>query len=402
MSDLSHLHVLVLEDDAFQREVLAAALRRLGIRSIVCVADGRAGLHALERQPHGFDIVLCDLEMDGMDGIEFVQRVSKSAIGGLIFCSSHGDAVLASAEWMARACRLPLIGVLPKPVSTERLRALLARDLPAASVTTILLPTDEGDDPALAEDLREALDTGQFVPFYQPKVDMRTRRCVGAEILVRWIHPERGVASPVQFIEAIERHDLMEGLTYCLLGEAAADQRRWIAEGRTIPLALNVPPSLLDRRGFAGRLLDRLQQAGGSPDNLTVEITEQALSRDETALTENAIRLRMRGCGISIDDFGTGYSSLQQVERVPLTELKIDRSFVRHLPSATKDRSIVESTVALAQKLGVRLVAEGIETEEQHRCLLDLGCETAQGYLYARPMPADRLSDWLALDRIAA
>lgn len=396
MSEFARLSVLVLEDDAFQRDVLVAGLRRLGVGTVTEAEDGRAGLAVLARCGGAVDVVICDLQMEGMDGIEFSRHVSDYPIGGLIFCSAHGEAVLGSAEWMAKAYKLPLLGVLPKPIRSQALTELLRSGMTGAGMLSSFIGGPPPSDDGMLDEIRGALDTGQFVPFYQPKVDIASARILGAEILARWDHWERGIVGPVQFIQVMERHGLIDALTLSLLDQACAHLASWSAAAPDFTLALNVSPLMLEKPGSAAALLARMAAQGVAPERFVVEITEQAFAGDVGNLIENVIRLRMRGCGISIDDFGTGYSSLAQVSRVPLTEIKLDRQFVRGVPHRAKEQSIVESTLDLARRLKVKVVAEGVETPAERECLRALGCDIGQGYLFARPMPADAMAAALA------
>jgi len=161
-----------------------------------------------------------------------------------------------------------------------------------------------------------------------------------------------------------------------------------------VPIAVNVSPLTLENPQCAKQLLATIAASGAQPPQIAFEITEKAFAKDATTVLENVLRLRMNGCGISVDDFGTGYSSLQQLNRSPITELKLDRSFVRRILSDSKARSILESTIDLATKLKLKTVAEGIDSEEQRDRLAELGCDMGQGYLFGKAMPGEDLMDW--------
>lgn len=391
------LTVLILEDDPACRDDLVATLQALGVRHITKTCDGHAGLAALRANAAGFDIVISDLEMNGMDGLEFIRHAVSHRVGGLILCSGLGDAVLSSAEWMARAYNAPLLGVLPKRPTAVALSTLINKLHGNHTVFSDILGDPSAgaapDDQAL-DDIRFALDTSQFVPFYQPKISLETGELVGAEILARWEHPQLGVLTPVQFVDLMEMGGLIESLTYTLLEQSCRHAARWRDDGLVVPLAINVSPLTLEQPRSASQLLARIAKAGLPVSQFTVEITERAFTRDVKGMLENVLRLRMHGCGISVDDFGTGYSSLQQLNRVPVTELKLDRSFVRRMASNAKAASIVESMIDLARRLNLKTVAEGIDTADQQRLLGDLGCHVGQGFLIARPMTEETFVDW--------
>jgi EAL domain-containing protein (putative c-di-GMP-specific phosphodiesterase class I)/DNA-binding NarL/FixJ family response regulator len=399
------LHVLVVEGDVAHCAGVTAALRQLNIANVQTAKDGMGGLKAIAASSRPFDIVISDLDMEGMDGLEFIRHVVASGAFGLILCSAQDDAVLSSADWMARAYKAPLLGVLRKPLDVLILANLIARIDGNCTVFSDILPdrgSDERPNQRALDDINDALDTHQFVPFYQPKVSLTTGELVGAEILARWDHPELGIRSPVQFVDLMERGGMIERLTFTILEQACRHVTAWTASGLDVPLAINVSPMTLGHPYAASRLLERIMAANIPRSMFTIEITEKAFTNDTASLLENVLRMRMQGCGISVDDFGTGYSSLQQLNRIPVTELKLDRSFVRRMAKNSKALSIVTSMIDLAQRLKLKTVAEGIDNEEQRRMLAQLGCDVGQGYLFARPMSANQLTSWMKRRRRAA
>ena len=223
---------------------------------------------------------------------------------------------------------------------------------------------------------------------------------MGAEALARWEHPELGLLAPVHFVNLMESNNLIEPLTHLVLEQAADDSVAWARKGFPVPLAINVSPLTLEGTNCAKQLLATIAKTGATTNHFTFEITEKAFAKDATTVLENVIRLRMQGCGIAVDDFGTGYSSLQQLNRTPITELKLDRSFVRRITNNKKAMSIVESMIDLARKLKLKTVAEGIDTEQQRIRLLELGCDMGQGYLFAKPMNSRDFEAW-HLERLA-
>lgn len=388
---------LVVEDNAFQRKTLVAMLRSLGVERVEEAEDGEAALRALNGAVGGYDLVVCDLQMEGMDGVDFMRRAVDFHVGALIILSALDAGVLASAEWFARAYQAPLLGVLPKPATREQFAVLLSSGtLPRHSSSEIMAGSADGAQPSseAVEAVQIALDTRQFVPFFQPKIDLKTSRLAGAEILARWDHPELGILSPAHFVDLMEKSGLIPQLTLQMIQGAGAVHRRWRAAGLRVPLALNVSPLTLQGDGSAADLLQAIGAAGFEPQDIVVEITETAFARDPKSLIENVLRLRVNGCAVSVDDFGTGYSSLQQLQRMPVSELKLDRSFVRRITEGGKARSIVESMVDLAHKLKLETVAEGVETEAQRSMLQALGFDLGQGYLFGRPMDEKGFLEW--------
>ncbi len=260
---------------------------------------------------------------------------------------------------------------------------------------------DEDRDPhnpqrlQLMTDLREGIPRGELVVHYQPKLDLNTRLVGGVEALVRWEHPTHGLLQPGAFVELAETTDLMGPLTMSVLTKSLTQIAEWRALGHDLSVAVNVPAqTLLDRELPA--TIDRLMaELGLEATCLRLEITEGTLVRDPVRSAEVLEQLASAGVKVSIDDFGTGYSSFALLQRLPVHEIKIDRSFVRHMAERPNDAAIVHSTVQLGQTLGLTVVAEGVEDEASLEQLAAIGCDAAQGYFISRPVPGDELTAWL-------
>jgi diguanylate cyclase (GGDEF)-like protein len=256
---------------------------------------------------------------------------------------------------------------------------------------------------ALIAELRSALaDPGQFVLHYQPKLDMRTGRLTGFEALVRWQHPQRGLLVPDEFIPDAERTGMIRTLTDVVLSQAVRQVNVWKQAGVEISVAVNLSPRCLLDPQFPDDVSALLMAHGIAGSELDLEITESAIMADPERAHEILDRLVALGVGISIDDFGTGYSSMAHLKRLPIQQIKIDKSFVIDLVDNANDAAIVRSMVDLARGLGLGVVAEGVETEETWQHLSDLGCTSAQGYYLSRPMPADDVLGWVATHRAKA
>ncbi len=246
----------------------------------------------------------------------------------------------------------------------------------------------------LLADLRRALDAGDVELHYQPKVGF-DGRVSGLEALVRWAHPDRGRVPPDEFIAMAETSGLMPRLTEYVLETALAQVARWRAAGLTVPVAVNVSPRDVRSPGFAGAVAARLARHGVPPGALQLEITEHVLLEEPQRAADTLAALVGHGVRMSLDDFGTGYSSLVHLRRLPVSELKIDRSFVARLAVDAEDAEIVRCTVDLAHSLGLQVVAEGVEDDETWERLRDLGCDAVQGWLVAAAMPVSEATAWL-------
>ncbi|MFJ8362898.1 putative bifunctional diguanylate cyclase/phosphodiesterase [Streptomyces sp. NPDC093984] len=246
----------------------------------------------------------------------------------------------------------------------------------------------------LLGDLRRALDAHEVQLHYQPKVRF-DGQVAGLEALVRWVHPERGKVPPDEFIAIAESSGLMPHLTEYVLETALEQVARWRAQGLTVPVAVNVSPRDVHTPGFAGSVAARLARHGVPAGALQLEITEHVLLEDPQRAADTLAGLAGHGVKMSLDDFGTGYSSLVHLRRLPVSELKIDRSFVARLAVDAEDAEIVRCTVDLAHSLGLLVVAEGVEDDETWERLRDLGCDAVQGWLVAAAMPAEETTAWL-------
>lgn len=248
----------------------------------------------------------------------------------------------------------------------------------------------------LIADLRTAIEERQLMLHYQPKLDLRSDVVTGVEALVRWAHPEKGVLAPGQFLPLADRLPLMRPLTMFVLDEALAQAGRWRDQGLDLSVAVNLAvPNLLDMR-LPGDVAELLERYDVPADRLCLEVTENVVLADPERILAVLHELKQVGVSLAMDDFGTGSSSLSYLKRLPIDELKIDKSFVFAMEHCHADEVIVHSTTELAQRLGMRVVAEGVETPAALDRLRRAGCEEAQGYLLHRPAPADDIERWIA------
>ena len=248
---------------------------------------------------------------------------------------------------------------------------------------------------AMMADLRRGIDEGELVLYYQPLVSLHTGAITSVEALVRWMHPKRGLVPPDQFIPLAERTGLIKRLTRSVLTEAVRQSRAWDLAGLRVPVAVNLSMrSVLDPQ-LPQTVAQLLQRWDATPDLLRFEITESILAAEPERALQAVDALRAMGVHIALDDFGSGYSSLAYLNRLPLDEIKIDRSFVLGMDREESSATIVRATVELGHGLGYAVVAEGVEDLTTKQRLTDLGCDVIQGYLIARPMPADEAAEWI-------
>jgi EAL domain-containing protein (putative c-di-GMP-specific phosphodiesterase class I) len=240
-------------------------------------------------------------------------------------------------------------------------------------------------------DLRRAIEANELALVYQPKVEVATRRVIGAEALVRWTHPRLGIVPPAEFVPVAEQTGGSRQLTDWVLRAAVGQMAEWRRANFSLDLAVNLSAGDIADSGLGDAILRLLAEFRVPSTSLVLEITESAMMRDPLTAAGNMEILRVAGVRFAIDDFGTGYSSLSQLRKLPVDELKIDRSFISRAHLDPDDASIVSSTVELGHNLGLKVVAEGVEVAETLLMLGRLGCDIAQGYLISKPMSADAL-----------
>lgn len=390
---LGELKFLAVEDHEFQRGMLLKMLARLGATQVATAADGQAALEIVMSPGAAIDIIISDLDMPGMDGLEFMRHVGEAHIPvAIILASALESVLLDSVETMTRAYGVKILGVIQKPITPEKLAALIKLHLPAEAkpnrpeTDTLSFTIDE---------IVQGIGNDEFEPFFQPKVEFASGRIKGAEALARWRHPKKGIVAPSAFVGLLEEHHEVDKLTWLMLGKAVDFCGKWRSNSELdVNVSVNVSAKSLADVNFADHVTELVKCKNLDCRNIILEVTESAATTDIGHSLENLSRLRMKGFGLSIDDYGTGYSSLQQLARIAFTEIKLDQSFIRTAATQQAARIILESSIDMAKKLGIVTVAEGIETEKDWDLLRELGCDLAQGYLIAQPIKSGEFLAW--------
>ncbi|AYH42144.1 EAL domain-containing response regulator [Azoarcus sp. DN11] len=384
------MNILIVDDDPILCKILANQLTVLGAGRVSCHAWARDALARVARG-EAIGLIFLDLRMPEVDGIEFVRELARSGYrGGLVLISGEDPRILRTAERLAQAHRLRVLGALSKPIRPEGLREVLDRHARCAPEAP---PADRVFYP---EQLRRAIASGELVNHYQPTVSLATGAVIGVETLVRWNHPSEGLVPPDAFVPLAEACGVIDELTQGVLRTALRDARRWHDAGYGLQVAVNVSMESLVALDFPDMVRDELAASGVPPERLVLEITESRLAQDFVAALEIVARLRLKHIMLSIDDFGTGYSSLTKLRDIPFNELKIDRSFVSEACEDRTSCAIVDANLRLARSLGLRSVAEGVDTRAVWDMLQARGCGLAQGWFVAPAMPACELPEWIA------
>lgn len=392
----------VVDDDDGVCSLIRDVAERIGFS--VSVAHSEAEYVQVSAQAVPAVIVL-DLQLPGTDGVELLRRLAEQRCRAAIYLVSGFDArVLNTARQLALGLGLDVRGTLAKPFPVRELERLLRAAVQTQQVI--------GDG-----ELRDALATGELVLHYQPKIGLEgtepTRSGArgadwaaghgrpaatidgwlvdGVEALVRWQHPGHGLLPPGRFMPLAESSGQLEALTFYMVEAILTQIRAWRDDGFEPLVAANLPPQLLADLGLPDRLEQLVRDHGVDCRQIMLEVTESGVTADVVHGMEVLSRLRLKGFGLAIDDFGTGYSSLVQLYRMPFSELKIDRSFVADVLATEEAATIVRSTVDLGHNLGMTVCAEGVENGKTATWLTGLGCDRAQGFYFARPLPASEL-----------
>lgn len=384
--------VLIIDDDEFVCRTVSGQLRTLGVADLTVMSDGPRAVHLLNEGPL-YNLIICDLSMPKVDGIQMLRLIAaRQKQAAVLFISSAGEKLLSSAEDLARSRGLRILGAWPKPVKSEQLRRALAElsGEPRQSAREHAAPTVS---PA---DLRRALRNEEIKVYVQPQLDAKTGLLHGVEALARWNSPEHGFVSPACFVPLAESCGLIDELTEGMLAKSLAACGSWNRAGLKTRISVNVPISAVCSLSLPDTVVDAAERRGLEAGQLTLEITESGFMQDPVRSLDVMTRLRLRGVGLAIDDFGCGYSSLQQLKRMPFDELKIDCSFVISMLRDREAASIVKSSLELSRELGLRSVAEGVESSAHWDALLGLGCDVVQGYHIARPFPVEQFPHWYA------
>ncbi|MDD2808110.1 EAL domain-containing response regulator [Rhodoferax sp.] len=386
------LTILVVDDDEFQRDLMVIQLANLGWHNVLLADSGAQALALFEQHRTHIGAIISDLSMPDMDGLVLMRHlVERHYQAPLILLSGVHDEILSSAAMLANAHGLLILGVLRKPCSPERLAGVMTqlaqRAKPAQS--------KPAQDKLTALQISAALKAGDIVPWYQPKVDILTGQAVGLEALARWPQPGGDMINPDQFVPVIEAAGLSEALLLVMVTQILADMVVWRSQGLSPCVAVNLSMENAYNLELPERLGELVAQAGLQPSDLVLEVTESRLMIDRSLAMETLTRLSLMGFVLSIDDFGTGFSSLVQLIDLPFHELKIDGSFVQRADTERKARAVVQIAVLLGRQLGMKVIAEGVETPAQLDFVRASGGQIVQGFLYARPMSFEACSQWL-------
>ncbi|MBF0169896.1 MAG: EAL domain-containing response regulator [Nitrospinae bacterium] len=381
--------LLVVDDEPSMVELVAEVAMGAGYE-VVTLSDP-TGFEAT--YDNGvFDVLVLDLMMPGRDGVEIMRY-----LGGLpqtpklVLMSGYDDAVLNTARELAVAHGLNVIGHLSKPFRVGQLAQTLeaAQAAPGPRRSQQAAPA-----PSAYDEIAGGIERREFLYHYQPQIHLQTGGVVGFEALARWESPTRGMVPPLHFIESAEGYDLIDRLTWALLDRGIVELNTLDGWSPGATLSVNISHHSLSDLAFPDTLHERIRNLNVDPARIIVEITETGVMKNMRLSLDIIARFRMKGFKMSIDDFGIGSAMYEQLARLPITELKIDQSFVGAYFQSRKARAIVENSISLGHDLGLHVVAEGVETAEISDALREAGCDIGQGYYYAKPLSLNDMASW--------
>ncbi|MBM3549615.1 MAG: EAL domain-containing response regulator [Alphaproteobacteria bacterium] len=369
--------VVAVDDDPLIRELICSVAGMSGCDS--AQVSSLSELDPVLDAGGASDLIVLDLDLGATDGVNVLRHLhDRHCRSPIVIASGCHARVVQSAVDVGQSFGLTMLAPLAKPFAHGELAAAVKKHSASHAVLT-------------PEDVEKAIWNGEIAVHMQPIVDVMNGHAAGAKALVRWNHPTRGLLRPDQFIPMVEKLPLMLPLTMEIAGQAV---RSIAGCPAVLQTSINVPPVCLADPSFPDLLADLAAASGLAPTRMTVEITETAAMEDPAFTAAQVTRLRIKGFQVALDDFGTGYASLVELHRMPVSEIKIDRSFVMSMSTDRSAQAIVRSIVGLGRNLDLRVIAEGVENLEVLRLLQAFECDLAQGYHFARPMPATDLAKW--------
>ena len=388
--------IAVVDDDAFMVTIMSALIRRNGDHEVTGFDDARAACAALTAPGAAFDVVILDLNMPGMDGFEFFHCLAQAhADCALILFSGEADDMVRSAERLAAAQGLRVAGHLSKPPTPDALERLLRR----AGEQHIVASIDDGH--FSADELLAAVAAGELFCLYQPVVDLRSARVVGADACLRWNHRQYGLLGPPAFMRVAQRAGMGALLTREALAIALAAQRRWREAGHALRIAVRVGAQALDDADFPDHVAECCARYGTEPSTLVLRLRTVDVAEPSTRVSEVLARLRLRKFALALDDFGRGGMPLLRLAELELSAIRAAPETLELARDGALQARALEACAAVASVMRTRSVAGGVATSADWVLCRNAGFELGDGPAFAAPLAADALTAWLAAGRLA-
>lgn len=384
------LRFLVVEDEDFQRKALAQLLTTLGAEAVYSAENGQTALQVVWDCDRPIDIVVTDLDMPGMDGMEFIRHLGETGSdASLILTSAVEPGLLDAVANMARAYKVGLLGAVCKPPTAVKLRPLIEAHRSSR-------PQQRRQDNrfSLAE-ITQAWADDEFEPWFEPTVDLTTGAVRALSAVPRWHHPKLGTIDAPAFMGSIEARGLNDDFTWLMLRKSALQCRRWHTDGNELRVTVNLTFSALTDVNMASRIQQIARLEGLDPRFMVLTVSERALNTGQARALENLARLRVMGFGLGIDDFGSGPMAVEQLALVAFTEMKIQASLLTGAEGADSGRAGLAVALELASQLKLKAIAAGISSKHEWKLLYEWGCVLGQGSFISPPLKSDAVAFWL-------
>ena len=392
----SGFRALVVDDDDLSRDIAVGILKRLGATEIAEAADGATALAWADADAGNLDLIVCDLRMPQIDGMETLDGLALRTRPAMFVLASGADPrLLRAAAGSAARSGIDKLRVVSKPLTLDKMEAVVAAMRDARPIGERRWEGQTFTPPDCSTKIVRGLTHGEFIPSFQPKLDVVSQCVRGAEAHLRWLNPTYGLLAPESFIGVAQSTGLLGDLFFAILPWVVTHCAEWRRNGHDFGVSIDIPVPLLASRDLPRRLDDFVTAYGLSPNHITLEVTEDAWFHEQDLAREVLTRLRIRGFGLAIDDFGTGYSTVKQLLDAPFNEMKIDQGFVHAAPEDPETAIALSSCVTLARQLDLTVVANGVETSAQWQSAAEAGCHHVQGHCVAPPMPADEFARWI-------
>lgn len=379
---------LVIDDDPLCQIVVSEGLIAGGLKHVEVADDGVEGMEKLVNARNPIDLIAVDLQMPNMTGVDVVRELARIGFqGGVIIISSEESNLLRSVHNLAKMVGVNILGAMGKPLDVTGLHALIQKEF-----------TEQDKQPKRVisrAQVFDALAKDEIIPYYQPKISLTDHSITGFEVLARRVTEDDKTSAPTEYLDAIEKYGLSIEFLSKMISKAAEDTRAWRKQLGSFKLAFNLTPLAVQDSGLPDRLLAIVKNAGLEPSTITFEITENHLLECTAASLEVLSLMRLYGFALSIDDFGTGATSIEQLRTFPFTELKIDGRFMMASGDDEFSRLTVQTSAKLAAMLGMKVVAEGVETPEAIQFAWKSGAHEVQGFHFARAMSAEHALNWI-------
>jgi len=386
------IKVLIVDNDEHVQQQLKLYFTDLGIDNYQFESSAAAAMSNMVQQQQSYDLVVTDLNMPNVDGITFMRFLSKVEYdGALMIISGEDRRLLNSVVQLGNAQNLNIIGAMQKPFDRNELRLMLGQ----MQLSADKLACAPGELSLTADEIRQGLTRGNPEIYFQPKVAVDSMSVPSLEALARWCAEDGRILGPHLFIPVAEQSELINDLTDQVFIKSVEQLARWHGQGFICSVAINFSMRSLERISLPDTLSAICGDYKVSPQNITIEITETCIMNQEAVALDVITRLHLKGFSLSIDDFGTGYSSIEKLNKLPFSEIKIDRAFVDGAADSYSSRAILESSIAMGKKMGISIVSEGVETQQDFELLRELGTDYVQGAFFSEPIAADSVLQWV-------